>query len=128
MSDFILETFLRVIFSCNIALLLFVATLAYIFPRRFDKESKKVNHFVLITGSYWYAILICSAIGLAFPMYMEPVVIIQILYKTLYVIVFLVHRKDANFRPHVVIFISFTVWICVIMAYLITKLVFYLNK
>lgn len=128
MSDFILETFLRVIFSCNIALLMFVATYAYIFPRRFDKESKKINHFVSITGSFWYAILICSAIGLAFPMYMEPIVIVQILYKTLYMIMFLIHRKDAQIRPHYVIFICNKIWILVILAYLITKLVLFLNK
>lgn len=122
-----LEAFLRLIYLSNIALLTFVAPSAYFLPKDFE-HSDKVNQFVLLAGSYWLAILICSVIGLLYPFYMEPIIIVQITYKALYTIQYFIHINETKTRPHGVMVICFSIWIILISAYFITKLVFYLTK
>ena len=45
-----------------------------------------------ILGSLWTAILVASCLGLIFPVQMSPVLIIQIIYKSLWLLVFVVPR------------------------------------
>jgi hypothetical protein len=45
-----------------------------------------------ILGSLWTAILVCSIAGLFFPMVMSPILILQVIYKSLWVIVYAVPR------------------------------------
>ena len=46
--------------------------------------------FRTILGSLWTAILIGSVSGLLFPVQMSPLLLIQVIYKTLWLIVFVV--------------------------------------
>jgi len=48
--------------------------------------------FRTILGSLWTAILIGSILGLFFPATMSPLLLIQVLYKTLWLLVFVVPR------------------------------------
>ena len=48
--------------------------------------------FRTILGSLWMAILIGSGLGLFFPATMSPLLLIQVIYKTLWLVVFVVPR------------------------------------
>ena len=48
--------------------------------------------FRTILGSLWMAILIGSGLGLSFPATMSPLLLIQVIYKTLWLVVFAVPR------------------------------------
>jgi hypothetical protein len=48
--------------------------------------------FRTILGSLWTAILIGSVLGLLFPVPMSPLLLIQVIYKTLWLIVFVAPR------------------------------------
>lgn len=48
--------------------------------------------FRTILGSLWTAILIGSGLGLFFPGTMSPLLLIQVIYKTLWLVVFVVPR------------------------------------
>lgn len=48
--------------------------------------------FRTILGSLWTAILIGSVIGLLFPVPMSPLLLIQVIYKTLWLFVFVLPR------------------------------------
>jgi len=45
-----------------------------------------------ILGSLWTAILICSVIGLFYPLSMSPLLLLQVIYKTLWWLVFVLPR------------------------------------
>lgn len=45
-----------------------------------------------ILGSLWTAILICSAIGIFYPLSMSPLLLVQVIYKTLWWLVFVLPR------------------------------------
>jgi hypothetical protein len=113
-----LKLYLRIIFVLNVALLLVMAPFAFFFPNDFEGKSSQVNLFLIITGSFWFAILICSFIGVFRPSYMEPIVIIQIIYKSLYSIYFAANLTYYKFQPYGGIFCFFLPWIVVIGVYL----------
>ena len=48
--------------------------------------------FRTILGSLWTAILVGSALGLFFPVPMSPLLLIQVIYKTLWLLVFVLPR------------------------------------
>ena len=48
--------------------------------------------FRTILGSLWTAILVGSALGLLFPIPMSPLLLIQVIYKTLWLLVFVLPR------------------------------------
>ena len=48
--------------------------------------------FRTILGSLWTAILIGSALGLLYPVPMSPLLLIQVIYKTLWLLVFVTPR------------------------------------
>ena len=48
--------------------------------------------FRTILGSLWTAILIGSVLGLFFPVSMSPLLLVQVIYKTLWLLVFVIPR------------------------------------
>jgi hypothetical protein len=54
-----------------------------------------------ILGSLWTAILIGSAIGLFFPVAMSPLLLIQVIYKSLWLLVFVLPRLLSDRRAEV---------------------------
>ncbi len=48
--------------------------------------------FRTILGSLWTAILFGSILGLAFPVQMSPLLLIQVIYKSLWLLVFVIPR------------------------------------
>jgi hypothetical protein len=54
-----------------------------------------------ILGSLWTAILICSAIGLFYPVSMSPLLLIQVIYKTLWWLVFVLPRLLSGRREEI---------------------------
>ncbi|MGV3483641.1 MAG: hypothetical protein ACO1RT_04385 [Planctomycetaceae bacterium] len=60
------------------------------------------SHSIRTTlGSLWMAILICSAAGVALPLVMAPVLILQLIYKTLWIVLFAIPRWLAGRREEV---------------------------
>ena len=54
-----------------------------------------------ILGSLWTAILIGSVIGLFFPLSMSPLLLIQVIYKSLWLLVFVLPRLLSDRRAEV---------------------------
>jgi len=81
-------TFLRIVYSSNILVAgtISIITLAF---NSFATENlfgdvATESNSSYITGSFWTAITICSILGLFFPYSFSPILIIQIIYKSLY--------------------------------------------
>lgn len=58
--------------------------------------------FRTILGSLWTAILVGSILGLFFPVAMSPILVIQVIYKTLWLLVFVLprlHKRRMNEVP-----------------------------
>ena len=121
------ELYLRIIFILNVVLLLVMAPFAYFFPKEFEGTSQ-ANLFLIITGSFWFGILICSFIGIFRPSYMEPIVWVQLIYKSLYSIYFAVVWNNYKFGPYGYIFCFFLPWILVIGVYLTLRVITILKK
>ena len=122
-----LHIYLRVIFVANFLLLVVIATFSYFLPKTFEGTSD-VNLFLVMTGSYWYAIMVLSAIGVFKPNYMEPIVILQLIYKSLYAIYFASGYNSYKFGPYGYIFWFFIPWVLIISVYLILKLFLIYNN
>jgi len=82
---------LRIAYAANILILLPVcwgmflgSGVASVFEGKID-ESAGLR---LLVGSLWFAILACSAAGLAMPRLFAPLLVVQIIYKTLWLLVF----------------------------------------
>jgi hypothetical protein len=84
------ELALRLIFAANILVAGVVGVTSAFFPqtaaRAVFSGSLSPNHTVVITGSFWIAIAVCSALGLRNPLAWSPVLFIQLLYKGLWLI------------------------------------------
>jgi hypothetical protein len=52
-------------------------------------------------GSLWTAILVASCLGLFFPVQMSPVLIVQIIYKSLWMLVFVLPRLTSGRRAEI---------------------------
>jgi hypothetical protein len=82
---------LRIAYAANIAILVPVcwgmflgSGVASVFEGKVD-ESAGLR---LLVGSLWFAILACSVAGLAMPRLFAPLLIVQIIYKSLWLFVF----------------------------------------
>jgi len=122
-----LELYLRIIFILNVVILLVIAPYAYFFPNVFEGTSQ-ANLFLIVTGSFWFGILICSFIGIFLPSYMEPIILVQLIYKSLYSIYFAVVWNNYNFRPYGIIFCFNLPWILVAGVYLTLRVVTIIKK
>jgi hypothetical protein len=84
-------TFIRVIFVVNIIVTGVVGSTALFAtskaPQIVFQEAYESNDSMKMIGAFWIAILVCSAIGLWNPLEFSPVMIIQIIYKGLFLIV-----------------------------------------
>lgn len=70
--------------------------------------------FRTILGSLWTAILIGSLLGLFFPIQMSPLLLIQVIYKTLWLIVFVLPRLFGGHSTEVPWGISLTFLVIVV--------------
>ena len=70
--------------------------------------------FRTILGSLWTAILIGSVIGLRFPVPMSPLLLIQVIYKTLWLLVYVLPRLLAGRNGEVPWGISLTFLVIVV--------------
>lgn len=70
--------------------------------------------FRTILGSLWTAILIGSVLGLFHPVPMSPLLLIQVIYKTLWLVVFVLPRLLAGRRGEVLWVISLTFLVIVV--------------
>ncbi len=82
---------LRIAYAANILILVPVCWamflgggVASVFEGKVD-ESAGLR---LLVGSLWFAILACSAAGLAMPKLFAPLLVVQIIYKSLWLLVF----------------------------------------
>ena len=91
-------------------------------PEKFS-ETENVNLFAVIAGSFWLAILLLSIYGVYDSKYMEPLVYLQLIYKSLFVIYFARNFEKNNRRegPFVIIFYLFIIWMVMISGYIISK-------
>jgi hypothetical protein len=84
-------TFIRVIFVCNILVTSIVGNIALFAtwkaPQLVFSEAYENNDSMKIIGGFWIAIGVCSIIGLWNPLEFSPIMIIQIIYKGLFLIV-----------------------------------------
>jgi len=72
--------------------------------------------FRTILGSLWTAILIGSVIGLFFPAPMSPLLLIQVIYKTLWLLVFVLPRLFGGRSQEVPWGISLT-FLVIVLSY-----------
>jgi hypothetical protein len=70
--------------------------------------------FRTILGSLWTAILIGSVLGLFYPVLMSPLLLIQVIYKTLWLLVFVLPRLFAGRSGEVPWGISLTFLVIVV--------------
>lgn len=82
---------LRIAYAANILILVPVcwgmvlgAGVASVFEGKID-ESAGLR---LLVGSLWFAILVCSVAGLAMPRLFAPLLVVQIIYKSLWLLLF----------------------------------------
>lgn len=70
--------------------------------------------FRTILGSLWTAILIGSVLGLFYPIPMSPLLLIQVIYKTLWLLVFVLPRLLSGRRSEVPWGIALTFFVIVV--------------
>lgn len=70
--------------------------------------------FRTILGSLWTAILIGSVLGLVYPISMSPLLLIQIIYKAIWLLVFVLPRLLSGRRKEVPWGIALTFFVIVI--------------
>ena len=69
-----------------------------------------------ILGSLWTAILVASCVGLFYPVEMSPVLIVQIIYKSLWLLVFVLPRLIAGRSNEVPWGVTLT-FLIIVLAY-----------
>lgn len=72
--------------------------------------------FRTILGSLWTAILIGSAVGLFFPVAMSPLLLIQVIYKSLWLLVYVTPRLVSGSRDEVPWGIALT-FLAIVVSY-----------
>lgn len=84
---------LRIAYALNILILLPIAipTLFRLFPTDQNRFSESEGWRVIV-GSFWLAILVCSALGLLFPEPMVAVLLVQLIYKSSWLLVYALPR------------------------------------
>jgi hypothetical protein len=85
--------YLRLAYAFNILVLLPIAvpTLLRLYPTDQGKFEESAGWRVLV-GALWTAILVLSALGLYAPLRFSPVLVLQVIYKTLWLLVFALPR------------------------------------
>jgi len=96
-------TALQFAYAANLAILLPIAvpTLLRIYRTDQRKFPESAGWRVLV-GALWTGIMVLSAFGLRDPMRYSPVLLLQLIYKTLWLVVFalpLVRRREAHLIP-----------------------------
>ena len=69
-----------------------------------------------ILGSLWMAILVASCLGLLYPVQMSPVLIVQIIYKSLWMLVFVLPRLTSGRRTEIPWGLTLT-FLVIVLAY-----------
>lgn len=69
-----------------------------------------------ILGSLWTAILIASVLGLFFPITMSALLLIQVIYKTLWLLVYVIPRMYSSHKQEIPLGIAST-FLIIIMSY-----------
>lgn len=69
--------------------------------RVFEGKFPESEGLRTILGSLWAAILVASCLGLLYPVQMSPVLIVQIVYKSLWLLVFVLPRLTAGRRTEI---------------------------
>ncbi len=118
-------TALRVIYVANIIVAGVVGGMSLFFSRiakkrLFDEEEQSDSHATYLTGSFWMAITITSFLGVFFPIKFSPVLVIQVLYKGLFLIrraLPLIIRRNYS-RGLIGISSSFLVWVIVLPIFI----------
>jgi hypothetical protein len=95
-------TCLRLAYAFNILVLLPIAvpTLLGLYPTDQGKFEESAGWRVLV-GALWTAILVLSVLGLYAPLRYSPVLVLQVIYKTLWLLVFALPRL-VNGRTHTI--------------------------
>jgi hypothetical protein len=85
--------YLRLAYAFNLLVLLPIAvpTLLRLYPTDQGKFEESAGWRVLV-GALWTAILVLSALGLYAPLRYSPVLVLQVIYKTLWLLVFALPR------------------------------------
>lgn len=96
-------TALQFAYAANLAILLPIAvpTLLGIYRTDQGRFPESAGWRVLV-GALWTGIMVLSALGLRDPMRYSPVLLLQLIYKTLWLVIFalpLVRRREANLIP-----------------------------
>lgn len=58
----------------------------------FNERLPESDSIRMVLGTLWTAILVCSLVGVFFPVAMSPILILQVIYKGLWLILFAVPR------------------------------------
>lgn len=81
---------MQIIFLANIAVAGAVGIVSLLAPatsaRTVFQSTVQASHAVTLTGGFWTAIAILSVLGLFFPMQMSAVLLVQLLYKGLWLL------------------------------------------
>lgn len=90
-------SFLQLPYIFNIVVLVPVAFMTLLggWPaarRVFQDKFVESEGIRTILGSLWTAILICSVVGIFFPVTMAPLLLVQVIYKSLWMVAFCVPR------------------------------------
>lgn len=67
----------------------------------FKSHLPENDSFRIILGSLWMAVLICSLAGIFFPNAMSPILLLQVIYKALWLLFFAVPRWLSGRRKEV---------------------------
>jgi hypothetical protein len=86
-------TYLRLAYAFNLLVLLPIAvpTLLRLYPTDQERFEESAGWRTLV-GALWTAILVLSALGLYAPLRFSPVLILQVIYKALWLLVFALPR------------------------------------
>ncbi len=128
-------TFLRIIYFSNILVAGTVAIMTLGFnsfaTEHLFGDLATDSNSSYITGSFWTAITICSMLGLIFPYNFSPVLVIQIIYKSLYLFrKFLPDLISGNIgeRNTIGMSIFFFIWIIILPIFVPWRYLFRKNE
>lgn len=110
-------TFSQFPYLCNIVILLpiAIATLFGIFPTDQSAFDESQGWRTLV-GSIWTAILILSVIGFFYPIHFSPLLLVQIIYKFLWLMAYVVPRLKTKSYKEIPIGIT-TSFVLIIILY-----------
>jgi hypothetical protein len=133
---------LRVLLTLNFVFLATLASMAFLYPNEFKGAFEQTNHpqqqqqpvnvnddddfngFMIIACSFWLAIMICSLIGVMLKLeeYMEPIMLIQIVYKSSFICYYCFNQHRAQVKQYKVFVIMFVPFVTMHAFYFALKL------